>query len=289
MYHITEYAKNADCIFVSGRNIKIHSIYKNTVNFITNNLIFSFQNENSIKTPVSFILFKHGVEELGFYVGEELYIRDKIFYNERIMISAANARLWEPGVHKTSRGFEELLLQKEIAWEVIKKGEKPRLNPLEKAQYDALIKHIDKIRLAFERNEFIKMAQISSDLIGLGTGLTPSGDDFNVGFLSALYHNLNVPVASEILQCYKAELLKKLKETNDISATFLKYACEGKFSEVIHGFYDEGGRKIKQIAAQSILKLGHSSGRDLLIGIYVALELLVNCVQGGNCISYGYL
>ena len=277
MYQVTEYATSADCIFASEHSIRIHSIYKNTVNFSLDNLLFSFQNENSVKTPISLILSKHKVEELDFYIGEKLYVKDKKIQNDRIAIGFENAKAWDSVLPIADSDRKKLYLQKMIVEEAIEEGKKKVLGALERAQYDVLMRSIHKIHISFERKEYLKIAQISSDLIGLGVGLTPSGDDFNVGFLSVLYNNQNNLVVAEILKGLKVEIDKKKKETNDISAAFLRYACEGKFSDVLHDFYHAGGVKEKQLAVQRILKLGHSSGEDILIGINVALGLFVHC------------
>lgn len=101
----------------------------------------------------------------------------------------------------------------------------------------------NKLQVAFN---FIK-------LLGLGEGLTPSGDDYIVGFLYGLY-NLDRKDIIEILNEIIQKDLDKL--TNKISKEFINHALNGRFSMNIinHNWYD-------------LLTFGHTSGYFTYLGI----------------------
>lgn len=107
-------------------------------------------------------------------------------------------------------------------------------------------------------------------LIGFGYGLTPSGDDFLVGFLTALNKAKNKKVQS--ILSLMTNILKYLKiSTTDISKTMIYASLEGKSHEKIHDFVncllssmDEA--QLKQ-SILNVFSIGSSSGMDLAIGI----------------------
>jgi hypothetical protein len=90
-------------------------------------------------------------------------------------------------------------------------------------------------------------------LIGLGEGLTPSGDDYIVGLIYALH----ISQEKELLLALQPALLKSTELlTNNISGTFIKHAVYGRFS-----------KNIIRNKWLSLLKHGHTSGYYTLLGI----------------------
>jgi hypothetical protein len=135
------------------------------------------------------------------------------------------------------------------------------------------------------------------ELLGLGPGLTPSADDFLVGFLAS--HKLfSSPFGRTLAD---DDVKKSLEErarikTVPTSFGFLKCALEGIFSEILYLVFDdlrsrpEDGRK--QI--EYFLKWGHSSGADTLTGVVFGLWTMIppddeletsnrNQAFSGNC------
>jgi hypothetical protein len=113
-------------------------------------------------------------------------------------------------------------------------------------------------------------------LIGLGPGLTPSGDDLLLGFLathrvwsSALWQMI---VDSRL----NAPLQAAARRTHTLSSALLLSALQGTFAEIIYDlfeaflFYPEEA----QDQADELLRLGHTSGADLLAGVILGLTTL---------------
>ncbi|WP_207663105.1 DUF2877 domain-containing protein [Clostridium sp. Marseille-P2415] len=105
-------------------------------------------------------------------------------------------------------------------------------------------------------------------LIGLGIGLTPSGDDFLCGVLAGLTlsGNWDHPFASIL----REKITANLHNTNDISRTFICCALSSHFSKPIKDLIPPSSPG--EILA-SFEAVGHSSGIDSLCGIYYALSL----------------
>lgn len=103
-----------------------------------------------------------------------------------------------------------------------------------------------------------------TDLLGLGIGLTPSGDDFLCGVLAGLI--LLGKQETDDFQNLSTEITRNLTRTNAISAAFLHCATEGQFSEALVNL---GSVPFSQ-SQQMFHAIGHSSGADTLCGLYFA-------------------
>lgn len=105
--------------------------------------------------------------------------------------------------------------------------------------------------------------------LGLGPGLTPSGDDFLVGFLCGITFLPNErcrAASAKLAQCLAqdAPLL-----TTALSAEYIRYAANGSYhAYLLKLLYAlaHGGVQQTLEAGKSILSLGHYSGTDLLLG-----------------------
>lgn len=110
-------------------------------------------------------------------------------------------------------------------------------------------------------------------LIGLGPGLTPSGDDFLGGAMIAL-HILGRPELGELL--YENQGNGIAECGNPISAAHLRAAAEGAGSEWLHAAINailapDAGTLTGALA--DIDRVGHTSGRDMLAGVVTVLGL----------------
>lgn len=121
-------------------------------------------------------------------------------------------------------------------------------------------------------------------LIGLGPGLTPSGDDFLVGYLAGLWCTAgNHPSRVRFLKTLGSELSEAARNTNDISYAHLRSATKGHTSEPIATL----AQRLKQdhhlsgvrAATQAALQIGHTSGSDGVLG------LLLGCLVWQHRVS----
>ncbi len=108
-------------------------------------------------------------------------------------------------------------------------------------------------------------------LIGLGPGLTPSGDDYLGGVLIALHQLGRKPQAQSLWRWLKP----RLGRTSDISAAHLEAAAAGEGHEALH-------RCIKELctlppswadALGELDNVGHCSGWDSLAGVVAVARL----------------
>src|SRR5262249_13297499 len=113
-------------------------------------------------------------------------------------------------------------------------------------------------------------------LVGLGEGLTPSGDDFLVGLLAILHvtgflpGRAVAPVHEQFCECVGLG-------TSQHSGEFLRCAFEGHFAEplvmLVSGLCASASDAWPAHAA-TLATVGHSSGVDAMVGIALGCRLL---------------
>jgi hypothetical protein len=117
-------------------------------------------------------------------------------------------------------------------------------------------------------------------LTGKGIGLTPSGDDFVVGFLASQWAGAARDEARcAYLAALDAALLPYLARTSDISRAFLRQAATGKVCEPLFDLAAciTGGHPpdAARGATGWLLQFGHTSGADSALGLLVGLATTV--------------
>jgi hypothetical protein len=114
-------------------------------------------------------------------------------------------------------------------------------------------------------------------LVGLGEGLTPSGDDFLVGLLAVLHVTGFLSCSTDASvheQFYQYVCLG----TTQLSGEFLRCAFAGYFAEPLAMLVralcapDAG---TWPVYAATLAAVGHSSGVDAMVGIALGSRLLV--------------
>jgi uncharacterized protein DUF2877 len=105
-------------------------------------------------------------------------------------------------------------------------------------------------------------------LIGLGPGLTPSGDDVLTGALALLQACRETRIHADLART----ILAMAALTSPLSASFLRAAAAGHVAEHL---YDAATSAVAGDAGATVAALrgvGHSSGWDMLAGIAVTLR-----------------
>ncbi|KAB8192288.1 DUF2877 domain-containing protein [Nonomuraea phyllanthi] len=120
----------------------------------------------------------------------------------------------------------------------------------------------------------------AEQLVGLGPGLTPSGDDVLAGLLVTLRH-LGAAAGAERAVWLAGWLAATVtydagSRTTPISATLLHCAARGEASpEVIAVLRGIAGRQALEPALRRLHRLGHTSGADLAQGIAIGVDAVL--------------
>jgi Protein of unknown function (DUF2877) len=105
-------------------------------------------------------------------------------------------------------------------------------------------------------------------LIGLGPGLTPSGDDFLIGALAALdaLHQTDIHAA------LGRAVLAAAARTTPLSASLLRAAAAGHVGESLHMMVAALVTGDADAAVEAAASIGHTSGWDALAGAVVMMR-----------------
>ena len=110
-------------------------------------------------------------------------------------------------------------------------------------------------------------------LIGLGPGLTPSGDDFFGGLMIGLGNFGMARIAKTIWLGLQPDLTKR---TNLISIAHLEAAAAGMGHGAVHALLlalRDGETSAIDRTMMDVSAIGHSSGWDTLAGLVLAIRL----------------
>ncbi|MBB3726626.1 DUF2877 domain-containing protein [Nonomuraea dietziae] len=123
----------------------------------------------------------------------------------------------------------------------------------------------------------LRAVTAAEQLVGLGPGLTPSGDDVLAGLLVALRHLGSAAKVERAV--WLADWLAAAvtfdagTRTTPISATLLHCAARGEASpEVSAVLRGITGQQALEPALRRLLQLGHTSGADLAQGVRIGLD-----------------
>lgn len=245
---------------------EIHSIFDNVFNIkTTENNIISIVSLRKKNGP-NFILvdFSDFQKELIYIGCDVIGNSKKITIGKNLLIDISDTKMWKPNIKiKKDKG----ILKNNLLF----------LNSILESHFldhylqfrDRFLERINDFIMSINEKNKQKIYKSIKNLIGFGQGLTPSGDDFLVGFLSSFYF-FELSDDLLILKNYIKSTIFDLKEnTNFLSKKFLEYALFDRYSEIILDFlntlYEDKDSII--ISFNDLLKFGCTSGFDIIIGI----------------------
>ncbi len=139
----------------------------------------------------------------------------------------------------------------------------------------------DAVRAALERHDLAAFEAAALRVLGLGTGLTPSGDDFVGGIFFAVAHlpgSCFGPTERADLPAAIARIRHAAQTaTNPISAALLDDLMAGQSYRALHEMLaalHSGDLREIGAAQGRLLEVGASSGADMLAGLLLALLTL---------------
>lgn len=197
-------------------------------------------------------------------IGKELILNNKLF------IDLSKAEIWEG---KLDKGF--CWRKEELVQENLKALEAALIIY---AAPDSASRKIYNLREHFFSTTTYELCSLETsekvsyavkNLIGLGPGLTPMGDDLLTGFLAVIATWQEGNLAAENL---KKCIGENLYRTNSISSTMLRNAIDNIYheyiQELIYAVVFEEAEKVF-LCAKKLLKIGATSGSDIAAGIYL--------------------
>ncbi len=134
------------------------------------------------------------------------------------------------------------------------------------------------LSIAARQADALSAAAIATDMIGLGPGLTPAGDDYLVGFMAGLWSSAGMQMERQnIIASLGRGITRQAQKTNDISRTYLVHAARGQVSSRLADLAEaiqrgEGSNRLSGIA-QAAIQVGHTSGIESAAGLLAGLSV----------------
>ena len=290
----------------------VHSVYRKTINLSIGGTLAALQAKGSPISPISLIttLTSEEMEDLQIKKGDIVSINADLItiytnsesytlsetngtQKKELIFSLENVTIYNLNLTHTLKDKETLLL----LYNNIKKS----LASISTGGFEVIFNHRitddtsmmliaanNRIKHGTELYNEGKISEAGTELarlIGLGIGLTPSGDDFLCGVLAGLI--LSGQAESNLAHSLKAAVTQHLNDTVDVSAAFLRCALEGQFSLAVNQLVTSSGKLPSSSTLQAciadvqtitdcFLAIGHSSGTDTLCGILYAIKLTLS-------------
>ncbi|MBU5615752.1 DUF2877 domain-containing protein [Psychrobacter sp. TAE2020] len=133
-----------------------------------------------------------------------------------------------------------------------------------------------QLKQAWVQSASKDIAYATKQLIGLGIGLTPSGDDYLLGLLLVLNHS--VACNSINLATIKQAVVDNIKTTTEVSQACLYAGLDCRYSAPLRELFiaiTSQNNAFEQ-ALQTVLAHGATSGQDTCVGMLDAWILLQN-------------
>jgi hypothetical protein len=135
---------------------------------------------------------------------------------------------------------------------------------------------LGELILGMQRLDSGAAAAAIRKLVGLGEGLTPTGDDVLVGLLAAAWARSETDHRRATwVQALAETVREQSHRTNDISRSYLVLAAEGQFSSSLVGLAvaicSGASPQTVRAAAEIAFQTGHTSGLDAATGLLTGL------------------
>lgn len=272
-------------------NGRVHSVFRHAVNFLMEDDCFvtlmlsgkPLCPEGIVVSPDAFLRQTAGMLQLSadgllpFKQGEAVCLKENWLLSKAFAIDLNGAESVELSL--SGCAVAEDVQQRLTQWLPEQLGKRGLLTGLRR---DACCDH-ENIS-AFREGLLETMSQPDLDravrfeifsrqlnqFIGLGEGLTPSGDDFLVGLLWALW----VGEADRLpgFETFLYAVRSTLHKTNDISVQMQRFAIRKRFTEPLISLARVSDPTDCAEAFKRIAAFGHTSGFDTLCGLLVGLK-----------------
>jgi hypothetical protein len=263
----------------------VHSVFRHAINIASSDgTLLTITTKDSMPAPYALVCSATRLDHLGIEPGAEVWrSSSEIGIGRTAVISMCRAAITSSLI--TSRHVDREVLT--IGYAALGQGletvgrrgsfllgdEEP---PASRELHRRLQKGRRVARRAGHRWEPDESQQLCDLMLGLGVGLTPSGDDYLVGFLIANLAGASSAGWVAELACVAAATARSA--TNAISAAAVLGASLGRarpeLIDVVHAALDGNTVRLHS-SLGDLLGLGSTSGSDMAVGVFDALHAML--------------
>lgn len=272
---------------------RVHSVFRRTVNILSDhNMLLTIANCDSTAAPYTLVCSASGFDALGISAADDVeYAPKNVTIGNVLTLSLKNVFTTCSKVVTCAVDCQTLETSIELFRQRLvihgRSGsfflDKVTSSPFDQELKRRLYEGGQALQRAFISDDQDSMAEACGSLLGLGVGLTPSGDDYIVGFITALFVNKHTAVRAQALACIAAGIAPSA--TNAISAAAVLAAShERARQELSDVIYSALGRDSPGLLLSSrlsfessfdaLIEIGSTSGTDMAAGIVDALSVM---------------
>lgn len=258
----------------SAFETKVHSVFEHACNLQADDLLLTICTADRPRGPMTLRLVpaSPGAIDLRrhFQAGEAVWGMGERIRTRRTCLLLTRARVWRSPpprclldgrararhLHRLRAGI--------AAFRASRKG-----SPCHAATAAALA-------AACRHGDLAPACHHAANLIGLGEGLTPSGDDFLAGLLAGLDAIPGDVRQAALRRALADVVLANIDRTNPIAASGLRLAVQGQPGEALCGLREAllcpSSEPVLDAALARLLAFGATSGADMAEGLLAAIE-----------------
>lgn len=267
---------------------KVHSVFNHAINIAFGSELIGITRRRYGNSPFNILvdipdpLKFDSLWKQGDFVCAQ---KDHLVFSNHITINLKNCAIWDPDYPSTKKNshldknilenfFDTLMLLplKGIFWQKTKSYHQNKMPDLRV--------YTDSLMTACKKQDETTITTTLTRIIGSGNGLTPSGDDFLCGFVVTLLYAARLTEIScqlsKTIDCLITALDFQKQNTTWTSQMMLKAAVKGWIIEpaiqIISDIFEGSLPNVNSIT--KMWSIGHSSGADMIAGIYQALNLI---------------
>lgn len=300
---------------VGRKTGQIHSVFEHATNIqMEDGFIFTLLPEKIPPNPRSVILSENewaAYHSVAPRVGEEVLLGEKKLEipNNEIQIGFGSAKSWDPvpsligspssinEIRQKLRVLEGFLCHNTQNGRADKPFRERLYHVFENIPYTAfseassnvfrkrLFHASEELFLRISNNHCEDLAETLDNLIGLGPGLTPSGDDLLTGVMGAgIFYSLICPaIFGEVKKVNSQVAMSAGKRTTVFGEMMLCDASKGELVQPLGQLLQRllcNKKEGNLLAyARCVAAIGESSGKDMLAGVILGMEAFIGLGQ----------
>ncbi|MDR2998372.1 MAG: DUF2877 domain-containing protein, partial [Microbacterium sp.] len=266
----------AERAFADGARGTVHSVHRRVVNVLFGDVLVAIADDGIDDAPATIRVPLSDWDSRGIRQGSTVVARpDRVELagaQGALQVSLSGAAGWEaPRADLSALTADDLA----DALSILDAQPSPApVTPFGRAADHLLRTRVGMLRTALLEDDGDAVRTAASALIGLGEGLTPSGDDVLTGLAllaaqDGMLLGRSLPALSDAIHAGSAR-------TGLLSATTMAHAATGHGRQSLHdlisALHDRDVAALRR-SADHILQIGHTSGADILTGIRLALDV----------------
>lgn len=288
---------------------KIHSAFERVFNIKFDDTLVGVARKDVYRSQINLITdvsTEEKMDGLGIRRGMRTRVeRSKIIVGNVLEVSVEGAEIWHsskgvqnpPNPEVIKRNLEEV--KQKFSYRDIDQGIGQLLphlddilksDSLDTTNFNIVAKKalplIVKLVQSSMEGSSEKLKAASKGLIGLGLGLTPSGDDTLSGFMISRWWIANsFETKLNQIEEENASIKEQIKDrTTLFSKQHLNYASKGRTNEAVESFLKtilENRMKNIDPHINRVMRMGETSGADMMMGLLLGLETALELLDNG--------